>query len=269
MTPKKRFLLGGGGALMPVLVSFLAIDIGAALSNEANLTTANIVGIAIRYIILFMVGGIVAYLHEEEHKPFKLFELGIAAPALITSLITAQSVASTPTNTTDGQTSSISISLISSAHAANTDSNKQVLVASSFLNDLFDGLNGNVYRDMQQQVQRPAQTTTVTPEKQKKIKSVTPKQKPSSKPVANLTSLKSNMSLNNEQSLRVTIARARSKAATESKKAKLLKLKTDAAKAKVKALETRYQASLAMIKTAKDKARKAELKLKQLKRQSP
>ena len=48
MTPRKRFLIGGGGALMPVLVSFLAIDIGAALSNETTFTTANMVGIGIR-----------------------------------------------------------------------------------------------------------------------------------------------------------------------------------------------------------------------------
>ena len=89
MTSHKRFLLGGGGALMPVLVSFLAVDIGAALDNQANLTTGNIIGFTLRYIILFIVGGFVAYLHEDEQKPFKLFELGIAAPALITSLITA------------------------------------------------------------------------------------------------------------------------------------------------------------------------------------
>ncbi len=87
MTSKKRFLLGGGGALMPVLVSLLAIDIGAVLNDDSILTIGNIIGIVIRYLVLFVVGGIVAYLHDDEHKPFKIFELGIAAPALITSSV--------------------------------------------------------------------------------------------------------------------------------------------------------------------------------------
>ncbi len=137
MSPKKRFFIGGFGALMPVLVSLLAIDIGAIFDDESTLTTGNIVGVFIRYIILFLIGGFIAYLHEDEIKPFKLFEIGIAAPALISSLITAQSATATATVDT---TEKISWSIIASAYAA--DESKE----SSFVSDIFKGITGSIYR---------------------------------------------------------------------------------------------------------------------------
>ncbi len=148
MTPLKRFLLGGGGALMPVLVSFLAIDIWAALSNDDNLTTANIIGIGIRYVILFVVGGVVGYLHEEEHKPFKLFELGIAAPALITSLITAQGVVAQSNPSSQSTSSSYS----RSANA--TIKNEREFIISWRLSDVFDGVSGRAYQKISKSIKR-------------------------------------------------------------------------------------------------------------------
>ncbi|HID82427.1 MAG TPA: hypothetical protein EYH06_12595 [Chromatiales bacterium] len=62
MTSKKRFLIGGGGALMPVLISILAIDVGTMINSESALNAANIIGISIRYLVLFVIGGVVAYL---------------------------------------------------------------------------------------------------------------------------------------------------------------------------------------------------------------
>lgn len=135
MSPKKRFFIGGFGALMPVLVSLLAIDIGAIFDDESTLTTGNIIGVFIRYIILFLIGGFIAYLHEDEIKPFKLFEIGIAAPALISSLITAQSATAT-VDTTE----KISWSIIASAYAA--DESKE----SSFVSDILKGITGSIYR---------------------------------------------------------------------------------------------------------------------------
>jgi hypothetical protein len=147
MTPQRRFLLGGGGALMPVLISLLAIDLGALLDSESNLTTGNIIGFGIRYLVLFIVGGVVAYLHEDETKSFKLFELGIVAPALITSLITAQGVAAAGQNSFIISSIPINMSLISSANAETlpriAESNQDV--AWSF-SDVLDGLSGRVYQ---------------------------------------------------------------------------------------------------------------------------
>ncbi|WP_404358435.1 hypothetical protein [Methylotuvimicrobium sp. KM1] len=149
MSPKKRFFIGGFGALMPVLVSLLAIDIGAIFDDESTLTTGNIIGVFIRYIILFLIGGFIAYLHEDEIKPFKLFEIGIAAPALISSLITAQSATATATVDT---TEKISWSIIASAYAA--DDSKE----SSFVSDIFKGITGSIYR-------APTERKTETPQK--------------------------------------------------------------------------------------------------------
>lgn len=146
MSPKKRFFIGGFGALMPVLVSLLAIDIGAIFDDESTLTTGNIIGVFIRYIILFLIGGFIAYLHEDEMKPFKLFEIGIAAPALISSLITAQSATATAAVDTAEK---ISWSIIASAYAA--DESKE----SSFISDIFKGITGAIYRAP---TGRPAET---------------------------------------------------------------------------------------------------------------
>lgn len=156
MTSHKRFLLGGSGALMPVLVSFLAVDIGAALNSEFYLTTANMVGIAIRYVILFIIGGVIAYLHEDEHKPFKLFELGIAAPALITSLITAQGVMVEDSSSTQS-TSSYDFSIISLAHATTRDNEGYPLIVAWRLNEIFDGLSGIAYKKAQKSVEYDGQ----------------------------------------------------------------------------------------------------------------
>ncbi|RUM94423.1 MAG: hypothetical protein DSZ28_03295 [Thiothrix sp.] len=156
MTAQRRFLLGGGGALMPVLVSLLAIDLGAFLDSRSDLTTGNIIGFGIRYLILFVVGGVVAYLHEDEHKSFKLFELGIVAPALITSLITAQGVAADE-NPLEISHARISISLISSANAqTNSNIPEDNNVAWSF-SDILDGLSGRAYQKISKVKQKTSE----------------------------------------------------------------------------------------------------------------
>ena len=154
MTPQRRFLLGGGGALMPVLVSLLAIDLGALLDSQSNLTTGNIIGFAIRYLVLFVVGGVVAYLHEDETKSFKLFELGIVAPALITSLITAQGVAAEQ-NSFIVSRIPIGMSLISSANAETLSriAEPKQDVAWNF-SDVLDGLSGRVYKKISKMEQK-------------------------------------------------------------------------------------------------------------------
>jgi hypothetical protein len=86
MTPRRRFLIGAVGGLAPVIVYLISgrVDVGAvggALS----------VGYLLRALGLFIAGGVVAYLHSDEHKPYKIFELGMAAPALLAgTLQTAQ-----------------------------------------------------------------------------------------------------------------------------------------------------------------------------------
>ena len=152
MLARKRFLLGGGGALMPVLVSILAVDVGAQLIAGQSYSAAEILGTAIRYTVLFIIGGFVAYLHVDEEKPFKLFELGIAAPALITSLVTANGIADTSVSQRDLQDSQthFEITLFSAAYASETSSqnNSQATQQSSKskFQGFIDGLTGKVYQ---------------------------------------------------------------------------------------------------------------------------
>lgn len=146
MTAYRRFLLGGGGALMPVFISLLAIDIGAVLSEQMSI--GNLIGFFIRYMILFIVGGVVAYLHEDEAKPFRLFELGIAAPALITSLVAAQGIEGN-TNQSTSLSTVFNISIISSAYAETEtakDVPKKIIVVAWKLSDVVDGISGKAYK---------------------------------------------------------------------------------------------------------------------------
>ncbi len=86
MTTQKKLLIGGLGALTPVIMNLLAVDLPVLLVNVTALALA---GYLIRVVILFYLGGVVAFLHKDEHSPIKLFELGIAAPALITAFLNA------------------------------------------------------------------------------------------------------------------------------------------------------------------------------------
>jgi hypothetical protein len=68
-------MFGGIGALMPVLVTVVTLDLAALFAKDDVITRANVIGIVIRYVLLFLIGGFVAYLHKEEESDFKLFEL--------------------------------------------------------------------------------------------------------------------------------------------------------------------------------------------------
>ena len=140
MTPKKRFLFGGVGALLPVIVSILTLDINAYLLNPDALAVA-LPGIIIRYTLLFFLGGFITYLHNDEDKPFKLVELGIAAPALISSLVAGHAVNSPPNNDTHS-TAAVSFSIVNSAYA---ESNEKIVLAGGFFSNILKGVTGSVY----------------------------------------------------------------------------------------------------------------------------
>lgn len=86
MKTYKKILIGGLGALTPIIMNLLAIDLEVLF---LNLTLFAVLGYLIRVVILFYLGGMTAFLHKDENSPVKIFELGIVAPALITALINA------------------------------------------------------------------------------------------------------------------------------------------------------------------------------------
>lgn len=109
----KKIFIGGLGALTPIIMNLLVVDLDALL---ADLTGVRIAGYLLRVIILFYLGGIIAYLHKSENSPVKLFELGIVAPALITAMLNASNI-TLPKDKGNGATSSTSSIIISTAIA--------------------------------------------------------------------------------------------------------------------------------------------------------
>ena len=150
MTPIKRFVIGGIGALMPLLITFLSIDY-EMLFESANISTGTIVGFIIRYIVLFLIGGFIAYLHTDETKPFKLFEIGIAAPALVTSMITVNGLSSNIQPSSPPAPHRASFSIITKAYAEEIGVQKEVqkdekIYVAGFFRDLANSLTGGVYQ---------------------------------------------------------------------------------------------------------------------------
>jgi hypothetical protein len=90
MNTRQKILLGGLGALTPVVLNLLVVDLRTLQVDFSPLVA---VGYVLRVVVLFYLGGLIAFLHKEETHPTKLFELGIAAPALITALLNAGNVA--------------------------------------------------------------------------------------------------------------------------------------------------------------------------------
>lgn len=84
ITSRHRIVIGGLGALTPILLNFLVVDVNSVF---ASITAIALLGYGIRVVGFFSVGGLVAYMHKDEKNLLKLFELGIIAPALLTGVM--------------------------------------------------------------------------------------------------------------------------------------------------------------------------------------
>jgi hypothetical protein len=90
MAGLKRFVIGGIGGLAPVIAFVAAIDVSPHLSDMTNVKA---LGHAVKVLLLFAIGGFVAWLHVTEDEPFKLFEIGLGGPALIAGVIATNTIA--------------------------------------------------------------------------------------------------------------------------------------------------------------------------------
>jgi hypothetical protein len=136
MTKIARFGIGGLGGLLPVLASLLAVDLAAIAAIVDHNETVSIglcVGYGLRVTILFTLGGVMAVLNSEIQNPLALVQIGIAAPALITSFVSGAAL-----NQTQRPFRQV-ISLVSTAFAAEVASDSGV-IRSGFLNDVVGGL---------------------------------------------------------------------------------------------------------------------------------
>jgi hypothetical protein len=78
----ERWIYGGVGAMAPLAVVAATTDTVAVFST---LTVVVAVAWTAKCIILFGIGGFVAFLHKTEADTWKCFVIGISAPALITT----------------------------------------------------------------------------------------------------------------------------------------------------------------------------------------
>lgn len=72
------------GALTPIILNLIIVDPHTVLSD---ITPLVIVGYILRVVGLCLAACIVIWLNSDEVKPVKLFQLGIAAPAVLTGML--------------------------------------------------------------------------------------------------------------------------------------------------------------------------------------
>lgn len=84
MDARQRIFLGSIGGITPYLVTLLSIDFKSAVGSYETLDW---IGLAVRCLVLMFLGSLVAFLHKSEKEQFKVFQLGLAAPALLATFI--------------------------------------------------------------------------------------------------------------------------------------------------------------------------------------
>lgn len=135
MTQKEVFFFGAIGGILPLFVSILTIDV-ASLIDQGGLTVGNYIGYGIRVVALVVAGGLVALVNTEVRSRIALVQLGVTAPALLTSYINAASPAQLP----KPHEARAAFSIVSAANAAEASSHNRIQVADSLLKDIGAGL---------------------------------------------------------------------------------------------------------------------------------
>jgi hypothetical protein len=101
MDTRTRFMLGGIGGLAPIILFLINLDFERYVANATPWTT---VGYVLRAILLFLLGGFVAYLHETEEKRITLFLVGVSAPSLIAGYLSTANPSFPQVKSTDSTT---------------------------------------------------------------------------------------------------------------------------------------------------------------------
>ena len=85
----RRWLAGGVGALTPIVLNYVVTDRYVVFGD---LEAWTVVGYMVKVALLFWLGAVVAWMHQDEHRPQKLFQLGIVAPALVTTMMNGMNI---------------------------------------------------------------------------------------------------------------------------------------------------------------------------------
>lgn len=94
-----KMILGALGALTPVLLNLYAVDFEKLFMHQ-QITVPYVIGYVVRILILILYGSLIAFFHRDENNPVKLFQLGVAFPAIVTILLSGASSRNGSDNTT-------------------------------------------------------------------------------------------------------------------------------------------------------------------------
>jgi hypothetical protein len=83
MSSRQKILIGALGAATPLALNLVVVDL-LTLSSPTVLTAA---GYAIRVAALIGLGTFIVFLNLDEERRLRIFQLGLAAPALVTALL--------------------------------------------------------------------------------------------------------------------------------------------------------------------------------------
>jgi len=98
LRPRDRFIIGGLGALTPILSNLLLLDYQGVFFN---LTLFTLIGVAFKCVVFFLAGGLVIhFFYPDEKQRMKIFQIGLAGPAMIMAMANGARVSSTPPPTT-------------------------------------------------------------------------------------------------------------------------------------------------------------------------
>ena len=106
---RERVAVGALGGSTPVLLNLAIIDASTVLGD---LTLLAVFSYLLRVAALIALGALVAWLHEDEKNRLRVFQLGVAAPAILTGLVNGVALRSDAANRGAG------LNLATPVHAA-------------------------------------------------------------------------------------------------------------------------------------------------------
>ncbi len=153
MSNLQRFCLGALGGFLPFLATTLAANIHLIYEELPSMDRGLIVGVIGRELILILLGGIMAALNTQVSNPLSLVQFGIAAPALVASVISGSSL-NPPSN--DDKPKTHASLVIQRTNAAEIEPNR--IVVAGFWSDVRTGMTrdlGAIARDQKRARQQP------------------------------------------------------------------------------------------------------------------
>lgn len=133
MTRREVFFFGAIGGILPILVSIFSIDLSPIIDHPDLLTLGNYIGFGLRVVALIIAGGVVALMNSSvrtQLRPMTLVQLGVTAPALLTSFINAGGPAKDASAALSRPTHA-AFAIVSVANAAEVSQHNRVQVAES------------------------------------------------------------------------------------------------------------------------------------------